>query len=177
MLDFFFYYKNVIRYLLFLKKSIFKYTYINILEIKKLIVYFNIKNIIDLNNLSISNYYYFFKYFFGKTPFFSSYSYSFKLNISYYNFLILYNFKKKDIYYILFFFINDIYLLISKNAINIKKDNMYWEFSISDMNFFIEKKNSIGFFHLKDYVNFKYIFNIKTNKWLNYLSYFSLYKI
>lgn len=29
------------------------------------------------------------------------------------------------------------------------------------MNFFVEKKNSIGFFNLKDYVNFKFIFNIK----------------
>ena len=27
------------------------------------------------------------------------------------------------------------------------------------MNFFIEKKNSIGFFNLKDYVNFKFVFN------------------
>lgn len=27
------------------------------------------------------------------------------------------------------------------------------------MNFFIEKKNSIGFFNLKDFVNFKFVFN------------------
>jgi hypothetical protein len=27
------------------------------------------------------------------------------------------------------------------------------------MNFFIEKKNSIGFFHLKDAVHFKFVFN------------------
>jgi hypothetical protein len=42
------------------------------------------------------------------------------------------------------------------------------------MNFFIEKKNSIGFFHLKDYVNFKCIFN---NLWLDYFNYFIIYKI
>jgi hypothetical protein len=160
MLDFFFYYKNIVRFILFLKKSKFKYNFIDILEIKKLIVFFNLKNVVDLNNLAISNYYYFFKYFFGKIPFFSSYKYSFKLNINYYNFIILYNFKKKEIYYVFNFFINDVYLNISKNSIHIKKLYNYWEFTISDMNFFIEKKNSIGFFHLKDHVNFQIIFNI-----------------
>jgi hypothetical protein len=125
MLDFFFYYKNIIRFILFLKKSKIKFDFTDILEIKKSIIYFNIKNIIDLNNLSISNYYFFFKYFFGKVPFFSNYKYTFKLNVNYFNFIILYNFKKKEIYYILFFFINDIFLLISKNSIQIKKENNY----------------------------------------------------
>jgi hypothetical protein len=117
MLDFFFYYKNIIRFILFLKKSKNNYNFIDILEIKKVIVYFNLKNIIDLNNLSISNYYYFFKYFFGKIPFFSSYKHKFKLNINYYDFIILYNFKKKEIYYVLYIFINDIYFPLSKNSI------------------------------------------------------------
>jgi hypothetical protein len=125
MLDFFFYYKNIIRFILFLKKSQIKNNFIDILEIKKAIVYFNLKNIIDLNTLSISNYYFFFKYFFGKIPFFSSYKYNFKLNVNYFNFIISYNFKKKDIYYILFFFINDIYYQISKNVIYKKKEYNY----------------------------------------------------
>lgn len=43
------------------------------------------------------------------------------------------------------------------------------------MNFFIEKKNSIGFFNLKDSVNFKFIFNKK--QILNYFNYFSIYKL
>jgi hypothetical protein len=125
MLDFFFYYKYIVRFILFLKKSKVKYYFTDILEIKKTSVFFILQNITDLNNLSISNYYYFFKYFFGKIPFFSSYKYNFKLNISYYNFTILYNFKKKEIYYILFFLINDIYFLISKNAINLNKEANY----------------------------------------------------
>jgi hypothetical protein len=163
------------RFILFLKKSQIKNNFIDILEIKKSIVYFNLKNIIDLNTLSISNYYFFFKYFFGKIPFFSSYKYNFKLNINYFNFIISYNFKKKEIYYILYFFINDIYFQISKNVIYKKKECNYWEYIISDMNFFIEKKNSIGFFYLKDYVNFKFIFNI--NKSLDYLNFFKICKL
>lgn len=175
MLDFFFYYKNTVRYILFLKKSKIKFNFTDILEIKKSIIYFSLKNIIDLNNLSISNYFFFFKYFFGKIPFFSSYKYNFKLNVSYYNFLISYNFEKKDIYYTLFFFVNDIYYLISKNSIKINKNLNFWEFTINDMNFFVEKKNSIGFFNLKDYVNFKFVFNVEN--WLNYFNFFNIYKL
>jgi len=175
MLDFFFYYKYIVRFILFLKKSKVKYYFTDILEIKKTTVFFILQNITDLNNLSISNYYYFFKYFFGKIPFFSSYKYSFKLNISYYNFTILYNFKKKEIYYILFFLINDIYFLISKNAINLNKEVNYWEYIINDMNFFVEKKNSIGFFFLKDYIHFKFFFN--SSKLLNLFNFFSIYKL
>jgi len=64
MLDFFFYYKYIVRFILFLKKSEKKYYFTDILDIKKTIVFFNIQNITDLNNLSISNYFFFFKYFY-----------------------------------------------------------------------------------------------------------------
>ena len=175
MLDFFFYYKNVVRFFLFLKKSKSIYTFNDILKIDKSVVYFNLKNIVDLNNLSISNYYFFFKYFFGKIPFFSSYKYTFKLNISYYSFIILYNFKKSEIYYVLYFFVNDIYSLISKSSILTKKESSYWEYTINDMNFFIEKKNSIGFFHLKDHINFKFMFN--RGDFLNFYNFFIIYKL
>jgi hypothetical protein len=125
MFDFFFYYKYVIRFILFLKKSKTNFKSTNILKLEKVIVFFDLKNIIDINNLSISNYYFFFKYFFGKIPFFYNYKYVFKLNVNYYNFFIMYNFKKKEIYYILYFFINDIYFNISKNLINVNKIDNY----------------------------------------------------
>jgi hypothetical protein len=125
MFDFFFYYKYVIRFILSLKKSKTSFKSTNILKLEKVIVFFDLKNIIDINNLSISNYYFFFKYFFGKIPFFYNYKYVFKLNVNYYNFFIMYNFKKKEIYYILYFFINDIYFNISKNLINVNKIDNY----------------------------------------------------
>jgi hypothetical protein len=43
------------------------------------------------------------------------------------------------------------------------------------MNFFVEKKNSIGFFFLKDYIHFKFIFN--SSKLLNLFNFFSIYKL
>jgi hypothetical protein len=117
MLDFFFYNNNIVRFILFLKKSKIKYDFTEILELKEINVYFNIKNILDLNDLSLSNYFFFFKYFFGKIPYFLNYKYNFKLNVNYFSFLVLCSFKKKDLFYIFSFFINDIYFLISKNGI------------------------------------------------------------
>lgn len=175
MLDFFFYYNNVVRFILFLKKSKKKYVSSEILELKDISVYFNIKNILDLNNLALSNYFFFFKYFFGKIPYFFNYKHNFKLNVNYFSFFILYSFKKKDLFYIFSFFINDIFFLISKNSIILKKEFFYWEYLINDMNFFIEKKNSIGFFHLRDNVYFKFI--LLNNDWLNCSNFFKLYKL
>lgn len=175
MRDFFFYYKYTVRYILFLEKNNYKFLLTDILELNKIVIYFNICNLTDLNNLSISNYYFFFKYFFGKIPFFFNYKYTFKLNISYFNFLILCNIRKKEIYYVFFFFLNDIYSLISKKMIDIKKFKNYWEFVINDMNFFIEKKNSIGFFNLKDNITFKFMFNDKN--FLQLSTFFSIYKL
>lgn len=125
MLDFFFYYKYIVRFIFFLKKSKIKYNFVDLLELKQSIVSFNLNNITDLNSLSISNYFFFYKYFFGKIPFFSSYKYNFKLNVNYYNFIISYCFKKKEVYYVLYFFVNDIYFAISKNSIFIKKESSY----------------------------------------------------
>jgi len=66
MLDFFFYYNNIARFILFLKKSKIKYEFSNILELKEISVYFNIKNILDLNNLALSNYFFFLSIFLEK---------------------------------------------------------------------------------------------------------------
>lgn len=125
MLDFYFYNSTIARFILFSKKSEKKYDFNKIMNIIEISVYFNIKNIIDLNNVSLSNYYYFFKFFFGKVPYFLNYKYNFKLNVNYYNFLILYSFKKKDLFFIFSFFVNDIYFLISKNAVIEKKELNY----------------------------------------------------
>ena len=125
MIDSFFYYQNTARFILFLKKSKQFYHFTEILKIKEINVYFNIQNIIDINNLAISNYYFFFKYFFGKIPYFINYKYNFKLNVNYYSFLIFYNFKKKDLFFVFSFFLNDVYHSMSKNAINIKKELDY----------------------------------------------------
>jgi hypothetical protein len=155
MLDYHFHYKNVGRFILFLKQSTHFFHVTNILEFSKLILFFDVNNISDLSNTSILSHIFFFKYYFGVIPFYTNYFYKFKLNVHYYSFFIQYNFFKKNIYYPLYFFFNDIYYMINKSNIIIIKEFNFWSFSIKDMNFFIEKKNTLGFFNLKHKLTFK----------------------
>ena len=163
MYNLYFYNKNICRYILYLKYSNLKYLHSNMIDIDKFIVYFNLKNIIDLNNLSIFSCIYFSKYYFGIIPFFSNYEHIFHLNVHYYNFFIQYNFIYKYKYYPLYFFLNDIYFIIKKIYIDIKEDYNYFEYTINDMNFFIEKNNLLGFYYLKYNVNFKIEFTLFNN--------------
>jgi hypothetical protein len=118
MIDLYFYYKYMIRYISYLKEfNNLKY-YNNILNIEKLILFFNCNKIIDINNNTILSSLFFFKYYFGIIPYFTNYKSEFKLNIYYYNFLIEYVYTNKKLFYPLYFFINDIYYFINK--INLK---------------------------------------------------------
>ena len=164
-----FYYKNIGRQILALKVSDNKFNAFNIEHIKYLSLYFSLINIIDLNSMSICSCIYFFQYYFGITPFFSNYSHKFHLNIHYYNFFIQYTFSERYYYFPFYFFINDIYFLNKKRYITFVEELTYVDFKITDMTFFIEKKNLLGFYYLKHNINFKigftknilYLFKLK----------------
>lgn len=116
---------------------------------QKITLFFDIKELTEINNQSILSCIFFFKYYFGIIPFLKNYKHEFKLNIHYFSFFIEYSFYDKIMYYVLFYFINDIYYMINKLYLLNTKFTNYWEFIINDMNFFVEKKNSLGFFNLK----------------------------
>lgn len=174
MFDLFFYSKNYNRYIYFLKFSKGRYHFINLLKLQKIIYFFNIKDLTELNNQSVLSYLFFFKYYFGVVPFLNNYKHYFKLNIHYFNFTIEYHFLNKILYYSLFYFINDIYYMINRLYLTKKDFKNYWEYIIYDMNFFLEKKNSLGFFNLKHNLIIQiYILNI--NNWdFNLLNTFKL---
>jgi hypothetical protein len=149
MFDLFFYYKNYNRYVHILKYSKNRFHFLNILKMQKITLFFDIKQLTDINNQSILSCIFFFKYYFGIIPFFKNYKHEFKLNIHYFSFVIEYSFYNKAMYYVLYYFINDIYFMINKMYLLNSKFKNYWEFIVNDMKFFIEKKNSLGFFNLK----------------------------
>ena len=131
------------------------------MKIQNLNIFFDIKEITDINSFSVLNYIYFFKYYFGFLPFFVNYDYSFKLNLSYFSFTVKYKFLNKNIYFPLFFLINDVYAFIGKNNLLIYQKLNILKYTVKDMNFFLEKKNSLGFFYLKHYITFEMISNDK----------------
>jgi len=64
--------------------------------------------------------------------------------------------------------------MINKSNIMYKKDKNFLEYVINDMNFFLEKKNSLGFFNLKHNLYFRF-FNKNHNN--NSLNLFHLFKL
>lgn len=175
MFDFYFHYKYNGRFILSLKDTKIKH-FTDLLQLEKIIVFFNIKGITDLSNNAVLSYLFFFKYYFGVIPFFTNYQHEFKLNVHYYSFLIEYTFFKKIMYFYLFFFVNDIYYMINKLNISNKKHLNYIEYEINDMNFFLEKKNSLGFFNLKHNLYFKLFYKHNKNNNLNLFYLFKLNK-
>ena len=127
----------------------------------------------EINASTILNNIYFFKYYLGSLPFFVNYDYRFKLNFNYFSFTILYKFFNKNLYFVLFFFINDIYMHINKLNLNCYIEHAGFKYIIKDMNFFLEKKNSLGFFDLKNSVIFEIVFERFYHN--NFLA--SLYKL
>ena len=63
MLDYYFHYKYLGRFIIYLKHSMDFYRFTNILEFSKLVVFFEVSNINDLNNISILSHIFFFKYY------------------------------------------------------------------------------------------------------------------
>jgi hypothetical protein len=69
-LDFLFTYKYTLRFLLINKLNSINNTY-NIPKIKKLIFYFSLKKLIDIDDIQIYNNFYLLKFFLGKNAFIS----------------------------------------------------------------------------------------------------------
>jgi hypothetical protein len=170
-----FFYKNIGRFILFLQFSINRYSFKQMIKLNSLIIYFNLIDLKDLDQMAISNYFYFFRYFFGILPYFTNYQHKFHLNIHYYSFFLQYYFKKFNIYNYLNIFLNDIYFKINKLYIELNNTLKIFEFIIVDMNFFIEKKNTLGFFSLIDSVKFKFLFS--KNLEIKYLNLIFLFKL
>jgi hypothetical protein len=81
--DLYFHYKNVGRFLL-IQKAYCSNSY-RIPLVKKIIIFFSIKNVVDLDDLRSSNYIFLFKMFFGRRFFISSYCTRFHLNVLYHS--------------------------------------------------------------------------------------------
>jgi hypothetical protein len=162
--NYYFHYKYVVRFLLLQKLGIFfKNTY-NFPKIFQLKNYFVIKDLVDFENLKSSNYFFFFKYFFGKKAFFVNYKTRFSLNVLYHSFNIQLIIAKKDLYIFINFLFNDILPFCNKRYIIFNSKNNI-SFRILDMNIFLEKKTHVGFFFLKESLNMKfYFYGLKLEK-------------
>ena len=153
-LDFFFHYKNIIRFI-FCKRFFILNSYL-LPSLSKLLIFFNILNLDDISSLSISNCFYLIKYFFGRRLFIVKFVTKFNLGLYYVNFFLESIIRNLDMYFYISFLISDIFPFLTFDYISLILKNKYLNIILKDMSFFSEKKNNVGFFNLKDSLNIKF---------------------
>ena len=170
LIDNFFNYKYVIRFILLNKLIIFN-TY-NIPKFKNLKFFFNLAKIEDINDIQLYNYFYLIKFFFGRISFFSKVKKFYLLGHWYYNFNVqLLIFNNNRIINILYFLYNNIIINVDKNLLYLGlKDGKVNIFSIiiKDQNIYSELKTNLGLFNIKKYfrANLYFLGNLKINNLL-----------
>ena len=117
IIDSFFNYKYVSRYILLNKIGISN-TY-SIAECKKLIYFFSLNKIEDLNDAQLYNYFYLIKFFFGKLSFFSKVKKFYLLGSWYYNFNVQLIVNNNNI------IINMLHYLFNNIIANVEKNLLY----------------------------------------------------
>lgn len=169
-IDFSFHYHNVGRFILLNKFSVHCFNSYNVLRFLKAVGSFSIKGFENIDDLSISNYYFFNFFFFGIQSFFFNFISVFRLGIIYYSFLVQCIFMKKFVFFALNFLVNerlDI-TLMQKDGKN------YWRYEVSDLSLFIDKRAVVGLFYINRPLDFFFFFSAS---WHNQDMLFSLFKL
>lgn len=157
--DYNFTYNNTLRFMLIQKFGFFS----NVMEIpvvQSLIIFFNIRDLEDLDDTCIYNYFYLVRFFFGKKCYFKKYSYFFNLGRYFYSFTVQTCFNVREVYFPIFFFVNDLLMFTSKSNFKVLHqftlNKNIFIIPFFDMNLFLEKKTNLGLYNLKNYINFKF---------------------
>ena len=156
MKDLHYNYKYNLRYILINKLGNIKNN-IEVPFIKKLIFLINIKNIENIDERQIYNYFYLFKFFLGKKAYISKNKKVYHLGKWYYSFNIQIIINNKDMYCLLLYIYNNILFEIDKSLLKlefIKNKNIEKIYTIfylinEDNSIYNEYKTNYGLFNLK----------------------------
>jgi len=156
MKDLHFIYKYNIRYIIMNKLGSIK-NYIKIPYINKLIFLINIKNIENMDERQIYNYFYLFKFFLGRKSYIIKNKKIYHLGKWYYSFNVQIIINNKDLYYLLYYIYNNILYEIDKSLIKLNFTNRKKIKGVYNIFYLINEDNSIyneyktnyGLFNLK----------------------------
>lgn len=153
-------YRHMVRFLLVHKADVFFSTF-ELPFLKKLIFFFSVIDLGDLEDPRVFNYYYLLRFFFGSKAFFTSFKSKFLLGRTFYSFNIVSFFFQRFIFFPLFFLTNDVVPLTNKNTYGHYLDGPCFTMSFFDTNVFLEKKNNLALFNLKNPLVARFIFSSK----------------
>lgn len=86
-------------------------------KVSKIVCFFNLNELSDLNDVRIYNYCYFFKFFFGVKAFLTRFKDISTFRNTAYTFNVQVILRKNDMYRALYFFCNDVLSLMSKRGL------------------------------------------------------------
>ena len=152
-IDLFFNYKYTFRFLLASSMidivNTFTLPYLN-----KLVCYFPLRELIELNDARIYNYCFFFKFFFGIKPFFSRFKDISTFKKVQYSFSVQAILRKNDMFSVLFFFSNDVLPLMARRGFTLSlsyvNNCLRVIYILDKFNVFLVKKANLGLLNLHD---------------------------
>ena len=156
--DYFFNYKYIARFILLHKSNCFFNTH-ELPLLRGLLFYFSISGLEDLDDVRTFNYFYIFRFFLGNKSFFTKFKSDFRLGHTFYSFHVQSFFSGRFCFFPVSFLVNDVLSVININTYSYFCSGSVFCMSFYDLNFFLEKKNNLGLFNLKNVLNCKLFFS------------------
>ena len=155
MLDLYFHYLNITRYML-AQRLIFTNTF-SLPYLSKLFLFFSIVNSNTLEDTVIYNYFYLFRFFLGKKAFINNYRSFYSLRVTYHSFDICVNLRHSAAFFPICFYVNDLHRFLSlKGYRHYFLNNFCYSIAIEDTNLFTERKTNLGLYNLKHSLNYRF---------------------
>jgi len=159
--DYFFNYRYLARFLLVHKVDSFS----NSLELPflgQMRLLFSVIDLGDPEDPRTFNFYYLFRFFLGTKGFITNVKTKFLLGRSYYSFNVVSFFSRRFLFFPLHFLVNDVIASSNKNTYGYYMDGLCFTMSFFDTNVFLEKKNNLGLFALKNPLVVKFFFSSRS---------------
>jgi len=155
--DYFFHYRHLLRFVLLHKLDCFS-TIFDLPRLRSALLVFSVQRLLDLDDARSFNYFFLARFFFGNGAFVAGFKSSFSLGRSYYSFQLLSFFKERFAHFPLLFLANDLLPFVGRQYFR----HFFWmnEFNLSffDMNLFLEKKNNLALYNLRDFLRYRFFF-------------------
>jgi hypothetical protein len=149
-------YRHVCRFLLIEKAGRYTLSTLNVSRLSKVAAFFSIKNLVDLDDLRNSNYFFLLKFYFGRRAFILNYQTKFSMNTLYHSFIIQLICEGHNLFFPIIFLLNDFKFCLSPKSYTVARYHNILNFQVLDMSIFLERKTNVGFFNLKDTLNVKF---------------------
>ena len=155
MLDFYFHYLHISRFIIN-NRVAFSNTHC-VPYLAKLVLFFSLLNLTIVEDTSIYNYFYLFRFYLGRKAFIINYRSFFSLRNTYYSFDICISLRKQALFFPIAFYVNDLHRFLSLKGYHSYFINSFcYALIIKDTNLFTERKTNLGLYNLKHVLNYRF---------------------